>query len=127
MKDSPAFLSLPSGDGCIESRKKSPPAEPLDCLERQVVMLAVSSSKECTGVARRGTGPGWLRRLLDFLLPDEGVRPLANPRLEALRQLACAMFKARGDVDERMVEQALNAGVRAEQVQYLARAMKRAI
>ncbi len=96
------------------------PLELFSDLERQVIALAASSSRECAPVAsnplRRGLA--WLVRRL---VADGAGNPLANERLEALRRLACMSFATAGSPAEGSVRAALQAGLSTEQVESLKR------
>ena len=94
--------------------------EIFDPVERQVIALAAgSASRECGGTA---SGPvGRFAASAMRLLTGAEVRPLANPRLEALRRLACAAFATGGRAGERVMAAAREAGLSQEQSAELTR------
>jgi hypothetical protein len=89
-------------------------------IERQVIVLAASSSRECVSVAsnpaRRGLD--WLVRKL---AGDTSANPLANERLEALRRLACTTFATGGRPAETSIRSAIDAGFSSDQIEGLKR------
>ena len=87
-------------------------------IEREVIALVARSSRECSGASAKG-GPlkRFFRRLLDSSLGP--VLPLANPKLEALRRLACASFAARGLAPDPVLQAAREAGISEEQIRSL--------
>lgn len=89
--------------------------------ERAVIALAQrSGGRECAGVTR-GPVLRALGRLIDAVDPQHRVRPLANPRLEALRRLACASFATAGAPEERHLETARAAGLSEIEIEGLRR------
>lgn len=87
--------------------------------ELQVIALAAGAPgacEECGDASPRGRG---LWRRLRGLFALYTPAPLADPRLEALRRLACNDFAARARKPA-LREAALAAGVSAEQIDRLA-------
>jgi hypothetical protein len=89
-------------------------------IERQVIVLAASSRRECVSVS---SNP--VRRGLDWLVRklagDTSGNPLANERLEALRRLACTSFATDGQPAETSIRSALQAGFSRDQIEGLKR------
>ena len=90
-------------------------------LELQVIVLAVAAGSECgTPDGRKSLWSrigGWFDRVFAIHRPA----PLANPRLEALRQLACSAFARRGAIDPVLAETAQKEGFSPLQLEWLAR------
>lgn len=89
-------------------------------LEREVIALAAGSARrECAG-----SGRGPLARFAAAavrLLTGNETRPLANPRLEALRRLVCAAFASGGRLGDRALAAAREHGLSQKQIAELAR------
>jgi hypothetical protein len=86
-----------------------------DAVERTVLALAASGSRECGQITGNAISRAY-RWILGRLMEDANVKPLANERLEALRLLACASLATGGKPNPGRIEAALAAGVTREQV-----------
>lgn len=88
-------------------------------LERQVIALAATSAThECGG---SGGISSRIASAASRLLTGAKPRPLANPRLEALRRLACAVFASGGRAGDRVLRLASEAGLSQAQIAELSR------
>jgi hypothetical protein len=91
-------------------------------LELQVIVLAVAAGSECGGTqgcgqTTRSRIGGWFDKLFAIHRPA----PLANPKLETLRQLACNAFAGRGKIDPVLAACAREQGFSALQLEWLGR------
>ncbi len=85
--------------------------------EREVVLIAVSAKNGCDYcVAAHSTIAGSQRVPAEVIAALRHGRPLADPRLEALRGFAEALVEARGWVSEADVQAFLAAGFERGQV-----------
>ena len=82
-------------------------------IELTVITLAARTSLEGRPCAVSGR---FLRRARGTLLGERPPNPLADPRLEALRRLACYAFASGGAVSPREAEAARAAGISQAQI-----------
>ena len=90
-------------------------------LELQVIVLAVAAGSECGNPAEGKTPWARIGSWFDKLFAIHRPAPLANPRLEALRQLACNAFARNGAIDPGLAETARNEGFSPLQLEWLGR------
>ncbi len=87
-------------------------------VERQLVLLAASVANHCDYcmAAHSTVLKDMLDLSADIVAAVRANRPLANPRYDALVNLAGAMVSTRGEVPEQTLKAYSDAGYRAEQV-----------
>lgn len=85
----------------------------LSALEWQVIGLAIREAGRFGG-GRIRAATRW-RRLWSFVTGNETLRPLADPRLEALRSFVCAVRNGRRPV-ERLAGRLLELGFTCDQI-----------
>ncbi len=83
-------------------------------VERTVIVLAFTSPGECEDCRPRSWVARMLIRAVEALVPEQRFRPLANPRLEALRRAVCSIRAGR--LEGRAFDDAKAAGVTKEQL-----------
>lgn len=86
-------------------------------IEQQVIYLAVNYENKCSYCMSAHSG---LAKIVGMLVADvEALRrgePLADPKLQALRQLTQQMVQARGWVEDAEIEAFLTASYSKQQV-----------
>lgn len=89
----------------------------LSPVEQQVVLLSVSRANGCHYcVAAHSAGLKMAGAADEVMAALRDGRPLADPKLEALRALATQLVDRRGHVPPEELQRFLDAGYRAEQV-----------
>ena len=86
-------------------------------VERTVIVLAFTSPGECDDCRSGSWAARMLIRAVEALVPEQRFRPLANPRLDALRRAACSIRAGR--LEGRAFDDARAAGVTEEQLKAL--------
>lgn len=90
-------------------------------LELQVIALAAGSPGECGTCGPADGRMARLGRRIGKAFALHVPTPLANARLEALRQLACRSFARSGTIGEPCAEAALAAGLSERHIETLGR------
>jgi hypothetical protein len=83
-------------------------------VERTVIVLAFTSPGECEDCRSGSWAARMLIRAVEALVPEQRFRPLANPRLDALRRAVCSIRA--GGLEGRAFDEARGAGVTEEQL-----------
>jgi hypothetical protein len=88
-------------------------------IELQVIALAAGSPGECRSCGAADSRLRRVSRRIGQLFAIESPAPLANARLEALRQVACNSFATSGKIAAETVAAARSAGLNDRQIESL--------
>ncbi|AGH48262.1 hypothetical protein G432_02675 [Sphingomonas sp. MM-1] len=102
---------ISSLDSFAGARETDAPLLALSAREWQVIGLAINEARRAAG---SGIASRW-RRMFGLLTGIEAPRPLADPRLEALRGFVCAARTGRSGA-ETLAARLMELGFSADQV-----------
>jgi hypothetical protein len=117
-KDDRMSSISPPDPAPVSAHEPVPAGSQFTPIEMKVLTLAaqtVLQGRPCAVSAR------FLRRFRSTVLGERPPNPLADPRLEALRRLACYAFASGGAVSEREAGAARDAGISQAQVDGIVR------
>lgn len=106
---------ISSLDSFAGAREADAPLLALSAREWQVIGLAINEARRAAGSGIASLWASRWRRMFSLLTGVEAPRPLADPRLEALRGFVCAARTGRSGA-ETLAARLMELGFSADQV-----------